>query len=191
METALIESEGRGYALDVELISSGDEPVPVSGVFLSRKGINAFPEFAEGFGFDTSDIIEGMPPEHYQFRVEMLAAHQGNLIYGDGKSEFRLPPDKKVRFKMPIPFQGIQYFLNAPEDDLFIATTSLTEEGQIVEVEGLQEVLKKSFEQHADLGMAINVNISINVPSRRPVSEETMSKVGTTNPKPVKPMPNN
>ena len=48
------ETDNPGFCLAVDLLCAGNEDVPVSGAFLARKGIKAFPEFAEGFGFDQS-----------------------------------------------------------------------------------------------------------------------------------------
>jgi hypothetical protein len=187
----LIPSEGIGYALSVEMTSAGDEDVPISGVFLCRKGINAFPEFAQAFGFDTSQTIEGLPPEQYQIRVQMMVSHQGKLLYGDGKSEFKLPPGKKVKFVMPLPFQCVPYFFNSPPDDLFIAASNLGHDEQIVEVTDVHTVLAKSVEEHGHLGRPYNVHLSLLVPQSAPMSEDTLKKVGTKNPNPVRPMPNN
>jgi hypothetical protein len=183
-ETELLPTEGQGYALAVELQSAGDEDVPISGVFLCRKGLNAFPEFAAGFGLNPTDLIEGLEPERYQVRVEMLASHKGLLLYGDGKSEFRLPPGKKVKFVMPLPFQMYHYFLNAPPEDLFIAAASLSEENHCVEVSGLHEVIRQSIEAHGHLGSPYNVNFSLIVPQKSPPSEDMLKAVGTTNENP-------
>jgi hypothetical protein len=190
-ETALVPTEGIGYALEVKLTSAGDEAVPVSGIFLSRKGVNVLPEFAQGFGMDTSHIIQGLPPERYQVRVQMLASRNGSLMYGDGKSEFQFPPGRDVRFVMPIPFQGLQFFLNAPPEDLFIAATSLSGDEQIIEMPNLHEVIRQTLETHGHLGGPVNVMLSVIVPSSKPPTEEMERMVGTVNEKPIGPMPNN
>jgi len=131
-----------GYALAVELTSAGDEAVPVSGVLLARKGINAFPDFAQGFNLDPSAVIEGLPPDRYQVRVEMLVNHNGVVVYGDGKSELRLQPNNRMNFILPLPFQGLEYFINAPAEDLFIAATSLSGGEQIVVQDNLLAIIQ-------------------------------------------------
>jgi len=190
-ESELVPSEGKGFALAVRLTSSGDEAVQISGVFLSRKGLNALPEFAEGFGLDYSNVVEGLSPERYQIRVEMLLSHKGRLLYGNGRSEFSLLPSRAVRFILPLPFQGVDYFLGCPSEDLFIAVTRLHEQEHSIEVPELQNTMRRSIEQHGHLGAPYNVNFSVVVPMKEPPSEEELRRmVGKTNPKPIRRMPN-
>jgi len=186
----LAPSEGVGLALEAKVTSTGDEAVPISGVHLSRKGINAFPEFAEGFGLDFSKVIAGLEPERYQIRVEMLASPQGRLLYGDGQSELRRPPSRTFRFVLPLPFQGIQYFLNAPAEDVFIAATSLGEGTCSAEGLGLLDILRETVARHGHVATAYNVNISVIVPMKEPPSDAELSRtVGKVNHKPIRPMP--
>jgi len=190
-ESQLVPSEGSGYALAVTITSTGDEPVAISGVFLCRKGINAFPEFAEAFGLDQSKVISGLEPEAYQVRVEMLLSHKGQLLYGDGESEFHLLPGKSVRFTLPLPFNGTGCFLGGDADDVFVATKSVTENGHTLMVSGLQETIHRSIQDHGHLGSPYNINLSLKVPMTEPPSKVELDRVvGTTNPKPVRPMPN-
>lgn len=181
---------GLAAALQVELTAVGDEPVPVSGCALSRKGINAFPEFAEGFGLDTSAMLAGLPPERYQFRAVMLLAQAGRLTYGDGKSEFRLRPGRKAPFLLPVPFQGMEYFLSAPPEDLFFTVSSLSDPALSLPVEGILDTLQGILRRCPQDATTFNTRVDVIVPMSAPPSDDTLGKVGTRNSRPIRPMPN-
>lgn len=190
-ETELIPTEGSGFAVYVRIASEGDEAVGISGVLLCRKGINAFPEFAEGFNLDCSRVIPGLAPERYQVRVDMLLSHKGRLLYGDGRSEFALASGKSVRFVLPLPFAGVGYFLGGSPEDVFVTVKSLSCEKHSMEVPGLQETIRRSLAQHSHQGSPYNAKLSVVVPMKEPPSQEELERVkGTTNTKPVRPMPN-
>jgi hypothetical protein len=188
-ERKLLESEGKGYALGIELTFAGDEPVPLSTVQLSRRGINAFPEFAEGFGMDASKVVPGLPPDRYQYRTQMLLAHNGSLHYGEATSELQVPPGKKLEFILPVPFKGIGYYLGAPPEDLFVVVAGVKQD-LAVEVEGLHQTLESSFNAHGTLGGPYKVILSIIVPQSS-APDDVNKHIGTTNKKAIKPMPNN
>ncbi|MBL9094451.1 MAG: hypothetical protein JNL96_24730 [Planctomycetaceae bacterium] len=190
-EITLTGNQGAGAALQVELESAGDEPTPIAGCALSRQGINLFPEFAAGFNFDTSKMIAGLPPDRYQFRVTMLLLHAGRLIYGDGKSEFLLRPGRKAPFVIPVPFQAIEYFLSAPPEDVFFTVSSLSGPPTAVTVPGLHELLVGIVGRGPRVGTRFNTQYELLVPLSAPPAEADLSKAGTFNPKPIRPLPNN
>ncbi|MBN8627757.1 MAG: hypothetical protein J0M17_19940 [Planctomycetes bacterium] len=190
-EIALTGNLGAGAALQIELESAGDEPVPIAGCALSRQGINLFPEFAAGFNFDTSKMIAGLPPDRYQFRVTMLLLHEGRLIYGDGKSEFLLRPGRKAPFVIPVPFNAIEYFLSAPPEDLFFTVSSLSGESTAVTVVGIHELLLGIVERGPQIVTKFNTQYELLVPLSAPPPDADLSKAGTFNPKPIRPLPNN
>ncbi len=190
-EITLTGNQGAGAALQVELESAGDEPVPIAGCALSRQGINLFPEFAAGFDFDTSTMIAGLPPDRYQFRVTMLLLHDGRLIYGDGKSEFLLRPGRKAPFVIPVPFKAIEYFLSAPPEDLFFTASSVSGEATAVRVAGIHDLLVGIVERRPPVGTNFNTQYELLVPLSAPPGDDQLNKAGTFNSRPIRPMPNN
>jgi predicted nucleic acid-binding protein len=47
-----------------------------------------------------------------------------------------------MNFILPLPFQGLEYFINAPAEDLFIAATSLSGGEQIVVQDNLLAIIQ-------------------------------------------------
>src|ERR1035437_8750261 len=182
-------SAGAPCGLGVELTNDGDEAVSLRAVHLSRKGINLYPEFGKGFNLDPNDIIEGLPPEQYQVRVEMPIIQNGNAI-PSGNWTLALNPKEQLRAILPIAPQTIQFFQTSPPEDLFIAVEGSGTEEVVVVIPDLFETIGKCIANTKALGRIVrcDANITLKLPARKPPDPSLSVSL---NDKPINPMPPN